>query len=79
MNIEEQVLNISQVQELQELGFDIEKYSSMYFVPNWITKYGINEIQDYLLAIGGEIIAQKLNTYLKQLIKEEHEHEIKKH
>ena len=28
--------------------------------------------------IEGEIIAQKLNTYLKQLIKEEHEHEIKK-
>lgn len=28
--------------------------------------------------IEGEIIAQKLNTYLKQLIKEEHEREIKK-
>ena len=52
MEIKEQVLSIAQVQELQELGFDVEKYSSMYFVPNWITKYGIDEIQDYLLTIG---------------------------
>ena len=52
MNIKDQVLSIEQVRELQELGFDVEKYSSMYFVPNWITKYGINEIQDYLLTIG---------------------------
>lgn len=29
MNIEDQVLSIAQVQELQELGFDFRKYSSM--------------------------------------------------
>ena len=29
MNIKEQVLSIKQVQELQELGFDVEKYASM--------------------------------------------------
>ena len=29
MNIKNQVLSINQVQELQELGFDIEKYASM--------------------------------------------------
>ena len=52
MNIKDQVLSIEQIKELQELGFDVEKYASMYFVPNWITKYGIDEIQDYLLAIG---------------------------
>ena len=52
MNIKDQVLSIEQVRELQELGFDVKKYSSMYFVPNWITKYGIDEIQDYLLTIG---------------------------
>ncbi len=28
MNIKEQVLNVEQVQELQELGFDVKKYSS---------------------------------------------------
>ena len=52
MKLEDQVLSIAQVQELQELGFNIKKYASMYFVPNWITKYGIDEIQDYLLTIG---------------------------
>ena len=52
MKLEDQVLSIEQVRELQELGFDVKKYASMYFVPNWITKYGIDEIQDYLLAIG---------------------------
>ena len=29
MKIEEQVLSIKQIQELQELGFDVEKYASM--------------------------------------------------
>lgn len=29
MDIKEQVLSIEQVQELQELGFDVEKYSSL--------------------------------------------------
>ncbi len=29
MNIKDQVLSIEQVQELQELGFDVEKYASM--------------------------------------------------
>lgn len=29
MNIEQQVLNLEQVRELQELGFDVEKYASM--------------------------------------------------
>ena len=52
MKLEDQVLSIEQVQELQELGFDVKKHASMYFVPNWITKYGIDEIQDYLLTIG---------------------------
>lgn len=32
MNIEDQVLTIEQVQELQELGFDISKYSSMCWI-----------------------------------------------
>lgn len=32
MNIKEQVLNVEQVQELIELGFDIEKHSSMCWV-----------------------------------------------
>ena len=29
MNIKDQVLSIEQIQELQELGFDVEKYSSL--------------------------------------------------
>lgn len=33
MNIKEQVLSIAQIQELQELGFDIEKYASMCWLP----------------------------------------------
>ena len=32
MNIKEQVLSIEQVQELQELGFDTNKYASMCWV-----------------------------------------------
>jgi hypothetical protein len=32
MKIENQVLSIEQVQELQELGFDVEKYASMCWV-----------------------------------------------
>ena len=32
MNIKEQVLSIEQVRELQELGFDVEKYASMCWV-----------------------------------------------
>ena len=32
MNIEEQVLRIEQVRELQELGFDVAKHSSMCWV-----------------------------------------------
>ena len=31
MNIEDQVLSIAQVQELQELGFDLEKHASMCY------------------------------------------------
>ena len=53
MNIKDQVLSINQVQKLQELRFDVEKYASMYYCPNWIEKFGVNEIQDYLLQIGG--------------------------
>jgi hypothetical protein len=53
MEIEKQVLSINQVQKLQELRFDVEKYASMYYCPNWIEKFGVNEIQDYLLQIGG--------------------------
>ena len=52
MEIKNQVLSIEQVQELQELRFDVEKYSSMYYCPNWIEKFGVDEIQDYLLVIG---------------------------
>ena len=33
MNIKEQVLSIEQVQELQELGFDVKEHSSMYYLP----------------------------------------------
>ena len=40
------------VDALKNLGFDVKENASMYFVPNWITKYGIDEIQDYLLTIG---------------------------
>ena len=32
MKIEDQVLSIEQVQELQELGFDVRKHASLYFV-----------------------------------------------
>ena len=32
MKLEDQVLSIEQVQELQELGFDVEKYASMCYV-----------------------------------------------
>ena len=32
MKLEDQVLNVEQVQELQELGFNIEKYASMCWV-----------------------------------------------
>ena len=53
MNLPDQVLSINQVQELTELGFDVKKYASMYYTPNWITKFGVYEIQDYLLQIGG--------------------------
>ena len=52
MNIIDQVLSIDQVQELTELGFNVKKYASMYYTPNWITKFGVDEIQDYLLQIG---------------------------
>ena len=53
MKLKNQALSINQVQELIELGFDIEKHSSMYYTPNWITKFGVDEIQDYLPQIGG--------------------------
>ena len=32
MNLKDQVLSIDQVRELQELGFDIEKYASMCWI-----------------------------------------------
>ena len=63
MKIKDQVLSIGQVQELQELGFDVEKYASMYFVPNWITKYGIDEIQDYLLTVAEKNPDKIINLY----------------
>ena len=40
MNIKEQVLSIEQVQELQELGFDVKKHASLYFVEE---KYFVKE------------------------------------
>lgn len=52
MNIEEQVLNISQVQKLIELGFNVRKHSSIFYAPNWVIKWGEYEIQDYNLVIG---------------------------
>ena len=33
MEIKEQVLTIEQVRELQKLGFDVSKHSSMYYLP----------------------------------------------
>jgi len=42
--MEEQVLSIEQVQELQELGFDVEKHSSMC----WIKEPNGN---DYILSV----------------------------
>jgi len=35
MNLKDQVLSIDQVQELQELGFDVHKHSSMYYHPDY--------------------------------------------
>ena len=32
MNLEDQVLSIEQVRELQELGFDVSKYSSVVLI-----------------------------------------------
>ena len=32
MKLEDQVLSIEQVRELQELGFDVQKYASMCWV-----------------------------------------------
>ena len=52
MKIGEQVLNISQVQKLIELGFNVRKHSSIYYTPNWVIKWGESEIQDYVLVIG---------------------------
>ena len=52
MKIEDQVLSIEQVQELQELGFDVKKYASIFYAPNWEIKWGEYEIQDYNLVIG---------------------------
>ena len=52
MNIEERVLNISQVQKLIELGFNVRKHSSIFYAPNWEIKWGEYEIQDYNLVIG---------------------------
>ena len=40
MKIEDQVLSIEQVQELQELGFDVRKHASLYFVEE---KYFVKE------------------------------------
>ena len=52
MKLEDQVLSIEQVQELQELEFDVRKYSSMFYAPYWEIKWGEYEIQDYNLVIG---------------------------
>lgn len=52
MKIEEQVLNMSQVQKLIELGFNVRKHSSIFYAPNWVIKWGEYEIQDYELVIG---------------------------
>ena len=43
MNLKDQVLSIKQVQELQELGFDVSKYASMC----WL-KYINDEGEEYI-------------------------------
>lgn len=35
MEIEDQILNLEQIQELQELGFNVEKYASMCWVKSF--------------------------------------------
>jgi hypothetical protein len=40
MKIEDQVLSVEQVRELQELGFDVRKHASLYFVEE---KYFVKE------------------------------------
>jgi hypothetical protein len=40
MKLEDQVLSIEQVRELQELGFDVRKHASLYFVEE---KYFVKE------------------------------------
>jgi hypothetical protein len=40
MKIEDQVLSVKQVRELQELGFDVRKHASLYFVEE---KYFVKE------------------------------------
>jgi len=64
MNIKEQVLSIEQVRELQELGFDVEKYASMCwleqtpFIPIEQPKeYGLEILTDSLMGNRGNLDA----------------------
>ena len=53
MNIKEQVLSIAQVQELQELGFDVEKYASMCWLaytsdePPYEKEYNLSILDEF--------------------------------
>ena len=53
MNIKEQVLSIAQVQELQELGFDVEKYASMCWLaytsdePPYEKEYSLSILDEF--------------------------------
>ena len=50
MNIENQVLSINQVQELQELGFDVKKHSSIEYAPVYDNEFKI--VRHYLRVRG---------------------------
>ena len=78
MKIENQVLSIEQVQELQELGFDVRKHSSMYYLPYYnsssykIDGYILDTIEKNdsfnsipTMSIGDiiEVLPEKIKTY----------------
>ena len=53
MKLEDQVLSIAQVQELQELGFDVERYASMCWVtytsdePPYEKEYSLSILDEF--------------------------------
>ena len=50
MNLKNQVLSIKQAQELQESGFDVEKYASMEYAPIYNNEF---EIVNHYLRVRG--------------------------